>query len=733
MDTEMGSVNQESRLKFYKTTLCLAYQSLGVVYGDLSISPIYVYQTTFSGGMKLYENNHEILGVLSLVIWTLTIIPLFKYVIFVLGADDNGEGGTFALYSLLCRHSKMGLLNASYAARENISSCDSQIPTEETRTSLLLKEFFQKHRSSRIVLLLVVLLGTSMVIGDGILTPTMSVLSAVIGIKVQVKELHENHAVIIACVILVGLFALQHFGTHKVGFLFAPILIAWLLCISGIGIYNIIHWNPHVIRAISPHYIYNFFRETGKVGWSSLGAIVLCITGAEAMFADLGHFSKLSVRIAFTAIVYPCLILAYMGEAAYLSQNRTDVEHSFHKAIPSKIYELMFWPVFIIATLATVVGSQAIISATFSIISQCRALRCFPRVKIVHTSSQVHGQIYIPEVNWILMGLCIAVAIGFRDISMIGHAYGLAVITVMFVTTCLMFLIISTVWKQNIMAASMFIVIFGSVELLYFLACIAKVQRGGWLPILFSLVFMSLMSIWQYGTSKKHQFELENKVCLESLFSLGPSLGISRVPGIGLIYTNLESGVPPMFAHFVTNFPAFHRILIFVTLQSLMVPKVPPGERFLVSRIGSSEFYLYHCVVRYGYKDVRDSYDFETKLIEKVAAFLQSEELAVTEQPMEKAVATGNGAGVGSGKRRKVQFQCVELNEEVKELMEARESGVAYMIGNPSIIANEVSSPVKKFVINVVYGFLRRNCRLPAIALGIPHTSLVEVGMVYHV
>ncbi|KAJ9673018.1 hypothetical protein PVL29_026340 [Vitis rotundifolia] len=704
MDTEMGSVNQESRLKFYKTTLCLAYQSLGVVYGDLSISPVYVYQTTFSGGMKLYENNREILG------------------------SGILAGGTFALYSLLCRHSKMGILNASYAARENISSCDSQIPTEETRTSLLLKEFFQKHRSSRIVLLLVVLLGTSMVIGDGILTPTMSVVSAVIGIKVKV-ELHENHAVIIACIILVGLFALQHFGTHKVGFLFAPILIAWLLCISGVGIYNIIHWNPHVIRAISPHYIYNFFRETGKVGWSSLGAIVLCITGAEAMFADLGHFSKLSVRIAFTAIVYPCLILAYMGEAAYLSQNRTDVEHSFYKAIPNR----MFWPVFIIATLATVVGSQAIISATFSIISQCRALRCFPRVKIVHTSSQVHGQIYIPEVNWILMGLCIAVAIGFRDISIIGHAYGLAVITVMFVTTCLMFLIISMVWKQNIMAASMFIVIFGSVELLYFSACIAKVQRGGWLPILFSLVFMSLMSIWLYGTSKKQQFELENKVCLESLFSLGPSLGISRVPGIGLIYTNLESGVPPMFAHFVTNFPAFHRILIFVTLQSLMVPKVPTGERFLVSRIGSSEFYLYRCVVRYGYKDVRDSYDFETKLIEKVAAFLQGEELAVMEQPMEKAMAMGNGAGVGSGKRRKVQFQYVELNEEVKELMEARESGVAYMIGNPSIIAKEVSSPVKKFVINVVYGFLRRNCRLPVIALGIPHTSLVEVGMVYHV
>ena len=172
-------------------------------------------------------------------------------------------------------------------------------------------------------------------------------------------------------------------------------------------------------------------------------------------------------------------------------------------------------------------------------------------------------------------------------------------ITVMFVTTCLMFLIISTVWKKNIIAAAMFILVFGSVETLYFSACLAKVQRGGWLPIVFPLLFMFLMFIWQYGTSKKHEYELENKVCLENLFSLGPSLGMSRVPGIGLIYTNLESGVPPMFAHFVTNFPAFHRILIFVTLQSLMVPKVPPGERFVVSRIGPSEFYLYRCVVRY--------------------------------------------------------------------------------------------------------------------------------------
>ncbi|KAI8553164.1 hypothetical protein RHMOL_Rhmol06G0323500 [Rhododendron molle] len=286
------------RLRFYKT-LCLAYQSLGVVYGDLSISPIYVYKSTFSGSLRSYKEDHEILGVLSLVFWTLTLIPLCKYIMFVLAADDNGEGGTFALYSLLCRHLKAGLLSTSHGANHHLSSCNTGTPTKETRTSLVIKELIEKHQSSRVVMLLVVLLGTSMVIGDGILTPTMSVLSAVNGIKTKATNLPENYIVLIACIILVGLFALQHFGTHRVGCLFAPIMISWLLCISGVGIYNIIHWNPRVVYALSPHYTFNFFKQAGKDGWYSLGGIVLCITGAEAMFADLGHFSQSSLRVIF--------------------------------------------------------------------------------------------------------------------------------------------------------------------------------------------------------------------------------------------------------------------------------------------------------------------------------------------------------------------------------------------------------------------------------------------------
>ncbi|OEL15706.1 putative potassium transporter 13 [Dichanthelium oligosanthes] len=743
-----------------KATLLLAYQSFGVVYGDLCISPVYVYKNTFSGKLRLHEEDEEILGVLSLVFWSLTLIPLLKYIILVLGADDNGEGGTFALYSLMCRRSRMGLLNSIHEG--SLSAYNQKEPREELKSSLAIKGFFEKHYSLRVVLLLFVLMGTSMVIGDGVFTPTMSVLSAVSGLRIKFPELHE-----------IGLFALQHYGTHRVGFLFAPILLAWLGCIGGIGIYNILKWNPSVIRALSPYYIYNFFRKAGKDGWSSLGGIVLCITGysyrllavclgiskaarisgAEAMFADLGHFSKLSLRLGFTIVVYPCLVLAYMGEAAYLSEHREDLQSSFYKALPDRV----FWPVLIIATLATVVGSQAIISATFSIISQCRALGCFPRIKVVHTSSQVHGQIYIPEVNWTLMFLCLAVTVGFRDTEMIGNAYGLAVILVMFATTCLMFLVITTVWNRNVLLAGLFTIGFGSIELMYLSACLAKVPHGGWLPLLLSLMTLLAMSTWHYGTKKKEEYELQNKVCLDRFLSLSNGIGLVRVPGVGFVYSSAVNGVPPMFAHFVTNFPAFHRVLIFVSIQTVTVPKVSPDERFLVGRVGPPANRLFRCVVRYGYKEGRwDHFNFENQLLMKVVDFLQlqedaaeagdsgelsvipasprsSQQLVDVDAAPTASYCSSSACEIDRGVvTRRVRFE-EPWAEEVKTLLEERESGVSYMIGHTCVEAHESSPAVKKFAVNIVYGFLRRNSRRPAAELGIPHTSLIEVGMTYRV
>ncbi|KAK8302427.1 hypothetical protein V6Z11_D04G085300 [Gossypium hirsutum] len=539
--------------------LILAYQSLGVVYGDLSTSPLYVYSSTFIGNLQDHQNEDAIFGAFSLIFWTLTLIPLLKYVFIMLGADDSGEGGTFALYSLLCRHAKFSLLPNQQAADEELSAYKYG-PSMQVATGSPLKRFLEKHKTLRTALLVVVLFGASMVIGDGVLTPAISVLSSVSGLQVTEKKLASGEIVVLACVILVGLFALQHFGTRRVAFMFAPIVIIWLVSIFSIGLYNIIFWNPKIVRAISPYYIIKFFRETGKDGWFSLGGILLSVTGTEAMFADLGHFTALSIRLAFAFVVYPCLVVQYMGQAAFLSRNPQKVLNSFYDSIPGPV----FWPIFVIATLATIVGSQAIITATFSLIKQCHALGCFPRVKVVHTSKHIRGQIYIPEINWILMILTLAITIGFRSTTLIGNAYGLACITVMFITTFLMALVVTFVWQKSVLLAAMFLVFFWFSEGVYLSSALMKVPQGGWVPLVLSVIFMLVMYIWHYGTRKKYNFDLHNKVSLKWLLGLGPSLGIVRVPGIGLIYSELATGVPAIFSHFVTNLPAFHKAISYV-------------------------------------------------------------------------------------------------------------------------------------------------------------------------
>ncbi|CAL5424609.1 unnamed protein product [Camellia sinensis] len=741
---EQGISQQNLKKVSCSTVLTLAYQSLGVVYGDLSTSPLYVYKTTFSGKLSLHEDDEEIYGVLSFIFWTFTLIGLFKYIFIVISANDNGEGGTFALYSLLCRHARLSILPNQQRSDETLSAYAIE-RSEETWQSSFLKSFFEKNPKFSEGLLIFVLLGTCMAIGDGVFTPAISVLSAVSGIKLKFTGLHENYIVIISCVILVGLFSLQHHGTHRVAFMFAPIVTVWILCIGGIGTYNIIKWNPRIFQALSPIYMLKFLRCTNIEGWVSLGGVVLSIAGVEAMFADLGHFSALSIKIAFTFFVYPCLVLAYLGEAAFLSKHHEDIQRSFYKAIPEPI----FWPVFVVATFAAVIGSQAVISATFSIISQCCALNCFPRVKIVHTSSKIYGQIYIPEVNWMLMCLCLAVTIGLRDTNMIGHAYGLAVTTVMFVTSCSTAMVMIVVWKQNIITTAAFLVFFGSVELLYLSAALYKVPEGGWIPIVLSLIFMAVTFLWNYGTLKKNQFDVENKVSMKRILSLGPSLGMVRVPGIGLFYTNLATGVPAVFGHFVTNLPAFHQVVIFICIKSVQVPYVSRRERFLISRVGPTDYSMFRCIVRYGYKDLQqENYDFENRLVYEVIQFVEREgqcelqsdvevcdssELTLTYQNHEEKivhsikdfhvmVVSGNWELEGSS-----------LKDESLQILKARESGIAFILGHSYAQAKKSSSIFKKFAIDVVYAFLSKNCSEADVVLSVPHASLLEVGMIYYV
>lgn len=776
-----SGVTHPSQLQLsWGRNLILAYQSIGVVYGDLSTSPLYVFPNTFIGKLQHHKDEEAVFGAFSLIFWTLTLIPLLKYLLVLLNAHDNGQGGIFALYSLLCRHAKLSLLPNQQAADEELSAYKSDPSTDSSP----FKTIFEKHKRLRTVLLLLVLsTAASLVIGNGVLSPAISVLSSMSGLQATEKKWTDGQLLLLTCVILVGLFAFQHSGTHRVAFMFSPIVIIWLISILSLGFYNIIHWNPKIIYAISPLYIIKFFRVTGQDGWISLGGILLSVTGTEAMFSNLGHFTSVSIRLAFAFLVYPCLVVQYMGQAAFLSKNLGSIPNSFYSSVPDPV----FWPVFVIAALAAIVGSQAAITSTFSIIKQCHALGCFPRVKLVHTSK--HGHMYIPEINWILMILTLAVTIGFRDTILIGNAYGLAFMIVMFITTFLMALVIVLVWEKSCFLGALFLGSLWIVEGAYLSAALMKLPQGGWVPLVLACISMTAMYVWHYGTRRKYSFDLHNKVSLKWLLGLGPSLGIVRVPGIGLVYSELATGVPAIFSHFVTNIPAFHKVVVFVCVKSVPVPHVYPEERFLVGRVCPKPYRMYRCIVRYGYKDIqREDGDFENQLIQSIAEFIQMEagelqssaseshqsydgRMAVlssdkslsnsilTVSEVEENDETGRQSSKsmtlqslrsvyeeeyqeGQVRRRRVKFGLTEassrgmeasVREELMDLIGAKEAGVAYVMGHSYVKARKSSTWVKKMIIDIGYSFLRKNCRGPAVALNIPHISLVEVGMVYYV
>lgn len=432
--------------------------------------------------------------------------------------------------------------------------------------------------------------------------------------------------VLISIAILVMLFCLQRFGTDKVGGLFAPCVLLWFLFIGGIGIFNIIKHEPSIFRAFSPYYIYKYFKTNKKQGWISLGGIVLCITGTEAMFADLGHFSVASIQIAFTTVVYPSLLAAYIGQGAYLMKFPQDVSQTFYKSIPTPVY----WPMFVVAILAAIVASQAMISATFSIVEQSQALGCFPRVKIVHTSSKFAGQVYIPEVNWILMILCVIITGAFKTTTLIGNAYGIAVVAVMLLTTALVTLIMLMIWQTEIYKVVAFCTVFIAIELLYFSSNLYKFDQGGYIPVAFAAVLLLIMYVWHYVSVKKYEFEVLHKISPEEVMRKGRELKVARVHGIGLLYTQLVQGVPPIYSHFMENLPAMHAVVVFVSLKSLPVTRVPEGERFLVRRVGEKGQMMYRCVARYGYmegvgRDQAGFEKFEEALMESLEDFIRKE------------------------------------------------------------------------------------------------------------
>ncbi|KAI8001495.1 Potassium transporter 11 [Camellia lanceoleosa] len=765
MDEEAGRLKNMYKEKKFSSLLLLrlAFQSLGVVYGDLGTSPLYVFYNTFPHGVR---DPEEVIGALSLIIYSLTLIPLLKYVFIVCRANDNGQGGTFALYSLLCRHAKIKTIPNQHRTDEELTTY-SRSAFHEHSYAAKTKKWLEEYASRKNVLLLLVLVGTCMVIGDGILTPAISVLSAAGGIKVDHPKMSNDVVVVVAVVILVGLFSMQHYGTDKVGWLFAPIVLLWFLLIGGIGIFNIWKYDSSVLKAFSPVYIYRYLRRGGRDGWTSLGGIMLSITGTEALFADLAHFPVSAVQLAFTVVVFPCLLLAYSGQAAYLIKHQDHVIDAFYRSIPDRIY----WPVFIVATLAAIVASQATITATFSIIKQALALGCFPRVKVVHTSKKFLGQIYIPDINWILMILCIAVTAGFKNQNQIGNAYGTAVVIVMLATTFLMTLIMLLVWHCHWIVVVIFTALSLVVELTYFSAVLFKINQGGWVPLVIAAGFLVIMCVWHYGTVKRYEFEMHSKVSMAWILGLGPSLGLVRVPGIGLVFTELASGVPRIFSHFITNLPAIHSVVVFVCVKYLPVYTVPEEERFLVKRIGPKNFHMFRCVARYGYRDLhKKDDDFEKKLFNNLFMFVRlesmmegcsdSDEYSLYGQQTERSkdFLLSNNADTTASCNIDLTISSVDSIVQVKSPMQAsqtitssgqtsnhsevhelefltncRDAGVVHILGNTVIKASRDSRIYKKIAVDYIYAFLRKICRENSVIFNVPHESLLNVGQIFYV
>lgn len=709
----------------------LAFQSIGIVYGDIGTSPLYVYASTFSDGIK---HDDDILGVLSLIFYTLTLIPLLKYVFIVLRATDNGDGGTFALYSLICRYAKVGLIPNQQLEDAEVSNYKLELPrNNRIKRASRLKSKLENSYFAKLFLLLVTMLGTSMVIGDGVLTPCISVLSAVGGIQEADDKLTDGTVVGISIAILICLFTVQRFGTDKVGYTFAPIICVWFAFIGGIGLYNFIKYDPGVVKAINPKYIVDYFRRNKKDAWISLGGVVLAITGTEALFADVGHFTVRSIQISMCSVTYPALVLAYTGQASFLRKHKDLVPHTFYKSIPNHLY----WPMFVVAVMASIIASQAMISGTFSIIQQSLSLGCFPRVKVVHTSAKYEGQVYIPEINFILMIACVAVTAGFKTTEKIGNAYGIAVVFVMTLTSALLVLIMIMIWKTHILLVISYVLIIGSVELIYLSSVLYKFKEGGYLPLAFAALLMIIMYIWNDVYRRKYHYELNHKISPQKLKEIAIGTNLVRMHGLAIFYSELVQGIPPIFKHYVVNIPALHSVVVFVSIKSLPISKVPVEERFLFRKVEHEELNVFRCVARYGYTDVRNEQEpFDYLLVKRLKEFISGGFLAsqrvmlMQDDESEEKTKGGSGDEIDWVQKGGDKDRVVE-ESEVETIEKAVRGGVVHLIGESEVVASAGAGIWKRILIDYAYNFLKKNLRQSDKVFDIPHMRMVKVGMTY--
>ena len=533
--------------------------AVGVVYGDIGTSPLYTMKESFLGPHPLAVDPLHIFGVLSLIFWTLMMIVTFKYVSVAMRADNRGEGGSFALLSLIAR---------------NLEG--------------------KKRWTSTLVILGV--LATCLFYGDAMITPAISVLSAVEGLTIVQAQL-QPLVVPISIAILVGLFLVQARGTAKVGNMFGPIMLAYFAVLAGLGVMNILN-RPGIVGIVNPAWAARFFVHDPKLAFLALGSVFLCVTGAEALYADMGHFGRKAINFSWVVLVYPCLVLNYMGQGALLLANPQAAINPFYLLAPD-------WarlPLVFLATLATIIASQAVISGAFSVTHQAVQLGFLPRLRTEHTSEKALGQIYIPTVNWGLLLMVVVLVLGFRQSSNLASAYGIAVTGTMLITSTMLGVMMLYVWKWNrllaIGATSLFLLVDGA----YFASNITKIPDGGWFPLLVAAISFTVLTTWAKGRELLRDHLASSALPLPVFIkSVGQS--VHRVRGTSVFLSASPDAVPAALLHNLKHNQVLHERVIILNVQVEEIPHVPNERRVEFHDAGAG---FYRLILHYGFMDEVD-------------------------------------------------------------------------------------------------------------------------------
>ncbi len=530
---------------------------MGVVYGDIGTSPLYTMKEVFNGPHAVAVTAENLLGILSLIFWALTISVSLKYVAFITRADNRGEGGIMALTALALR-------------------------TAGASPGLLW------------LLSILGIFGAGLFYGDAVITPAMSVLSAVEGLEVATPHV-KPYVVPLTLAVLCGLFLFQPRGTASVGALFGPVMMFWFGTLGVLGAWNVLR-HPDVLAALNPLYAARFMLHSPGHAWLALGAVVLAITGGEALYADMGHFGRRPIKWAWLTFVFPCLYLNYLGQGALIIDNPAAVKNPFFMLVP----EPLLYPMVMLATAATVIASQAVISGAFSLTSQAMQLGYCPRIQIKFTSEREKGQIYVPNINWLLLLAVAILVLGFKSSSNLASAYGIAVTMTMMIDTLLAFVVVRAMWNWNWLQAGLFLALFFVVDFAFFSANLVKVLDGGWFPLMLGLGVFTLFATWKRGRQLLYDRLQQDSIPLDAFLSSLSYGGPQRVPGTGIFMTTRPDGVPRAMLHNLLHNKVLHERVILLNVSMQDIPHVGDTERMRVEALPQG---FYRVIVSYGFKD----------------------------------------------------------------------------------------------------------------------------------